>query len=250
MIAMLGMYDMPALQPVNDRFWRSIRSQLGYGPERLTRDRDVWDVWLDPNLVFAQTCGMPFRTQLHGKVQLVGTPDYGLTGCPPGYYHSVFVARKDDPRDLAHLSQGRFAFNEALSQSGWAAPITHLTELHLTPGRLLETGGHALSAQAVADGRADFASLDAVTWLMLKEHTDLGHKLRDVTKTEPTPALPYITANGQDANHIAATVRAAIKSLSREDLSALHLRGLIAIPADEYLAVPTPPAPQALRCKT
>jgi len=239
-IAMLGMYDMPALQPANDRFWSLIRKHLGHGPDHLTRDADVWDVWLNPDLVFAQTCGMPYRTRLHDKVQLVGTPDYGLDGCPPGYYRSIFVARQDDPRDLSQLSTGTFAFNEALSQSGWAAPIVHLEARNLRPSATLQTGAHASSAEAVADGQADFAALDALTWELLKAHSDLGPCLRDVAATTATPALPYITANGQDAPTIARAVRAAINALHPNDRELLHLRDLIDIPADAYLAVPNP----------
>lgn len=245
MIAMLGMYDMPALHAANDAFWSLIRSHLRYGPAKLTRDADFWQVWQDPGLIFAQTCGMPYRTHLHGKVQLVGTPDYGLHGCPPGYYYSAFVARRDDPRDLDQLAQGTFAYNEALSQSGWAAPMVHLGTLDLLPKTLLETGGHALSAQAVADTRADCAALDALTWELLQIHTDLGTQLRTVATTAPTPTLPYITATGQDAQAIARAVRAAIDDLNPADRTALHLRGLIDIPAAQYLAVATPPPPEA-----
>ena len=36
--AMLGMYDMPALQPANDRFWDLIRGHLGDGHNQLSRD--------------------------------------------------------------------------------------------------------------------------------------------------------------------------------------------------------------------
>lgn len=250
MTAMLGMYDMPALQPANDRFWSLIRTHLGEGPEHLTRDRDFWDIWKDPELVFAQTCGMPYRTRLHGEVQLVGTPDYGLPGCPPGHYCSIFVGRVDDDRDLEKLVTGTFAYNEALSQSGWAAPVVHLSDLGLAPSSLLETGGHALSAQVVAEGRADLASLDALTWTLLTEHTDLGDKLRQVTTTKPTPVLPYITSNGQDAGRIGQAVRAAIDNLSPEDRQALHIHGLIDIAAEDYLAVPNPPTPQAIRTQT
>ncbi len=246
MTAMLGMYDMPALQPANDRFWILIRAHLGEGPNHLTRDGDFWNTWQDPNLTFAQTCGMPYRTRLHGKVHLVGTPDYDLPGCPPGHYCSVFVAHADDARDLPELAAGIFAYNEALSQSGWAAPVTHLSELGLAPARLLETGGHALSAQAVADGHADFASLDALTWVLLQEHTDLGKRLRPVESTRPTPALPYITAITRDPVPVATAVRAAISDLSPADRAALHIRGLIDIAADLYLAVPNPPSPAAL----
>ncbi|WP_170548217.1 PhnD/SsuA/transferrin family substrate-binding protein [Ruegeria atlantica] len=240
MIAMLGMYDMPALQPANDRLWALIRDHLGFGPDQLTRDTDFWDVWQHPDLTFAQTCGMPYRTRLHGNVQLVGTPDYGLEGCPPGFYHSVFVARKNDPRDLHGLSNGTFAYNEGLSQSGWAAPMVHLEALNLCPKTILETGGHALSADAVANGQADYAALDALTWELLKTHSDLDASLREVGTTPPTPALPYITAIGQDAPGIARAVRAAIDDLNPQDRDLLHLRGLITIPAENYLSVPNP----------
>lgn len=240
MIAMLGMYDMPPLQTANDRFWALIRNHLGYGPDHLTRDAEMWDIWLSPDLTFAQTCGMPYRTRLHGKVQLVGTPDYGLKGCPPGFYRSIFLARNDDPRDLDALSAGTFAYNDHLSQSGWAAPLVHLDARGQRPTATVETGSHALSADAVAEGRADFAALDALTWELLKAHSDLAPTLREVDATNPTPALPYITASGQDAPGIAHAVRAAINDLSAADREMLHLRGLIKIPADDYLSVANP----------
>ncbi|MDX1744162.1 MAG: hypothetical protein R3186_11295, partial [Ruegeria sp.] len=104
----------------------------------------------------------------------------------------------------------------------------------------VETGSHALSADAVAEGRADFAALDALTWELLKAHSDLASTLREVDVTTPTPALPYITASGQDARGIARAVRAAINDLSAADREMLHLRGLIKIPADDYLSVANP----------
>ncbi len=241
---MLGMYDMPALQPANDRLWSAIRANLNDGPETLDRDRDFWEIWRDPDMVFSQTCGMPYRTQLHGTVQLVGTPDYGLPDCPAGYYRSVFVARADTTGDLTDLCAGTFAYNEGVSQSGWAAPMTHLGGLGLKPAKLLQSGGHALSARAVAEERADFAALDMLTWVLLQEHEPFAQSLRIVALTNPTPTLPYITALGRDPAQIATAVRAAITDLSPEDRAALHLHGLVDIPAETYLAVPTPADPE------
>ncbi|SLN57566.1 ABC transporter, phosphonate, periplasmic substrate-binding protein [Falsiruegeria litorea R37] len=244
MTAMLGMYDMPALQDANDAFWAAIRTHLGDGPEMLDRERDFWDIWHDPSMVFSQTCGMPYRTKLHGTVTLIGTPDYGLPDCPPGYYYSTFVARSDDPRPLDELVTGTFAYNEPLSQSGWAAPTTHLHSLGLKVDTLLQSGGHALSAKAVAEGRADLAALDALTWVLLTEHEpNLASKLRVVTRTEPTPTLPFVTAQSHDPAPIAAAVRAAIAAMDEDTRQLLHIRGLIDIPAEVYLAVPTPPSP-------
>jgi ABC-type phosphate/phosphonate transport system substrate-binding protein len=243
-IAFLGMYDPPALRASNDRYWQAIRARLGWGPEALTRGDDPWAFWRAPDLVLAQTCGMPFRTALHGQVALVGTPDYGLPGCPPGHYRSVFVTRTAArDRTLADLATGVFAYNEALSQSGWAAPMHHLAERGLRPARLVRTGSHAASARAVASGRADLAALDALSWALLQDHDPVAANLVEIDRTEPTPGLPYITARGRDAAAIAAAITAALGDLDAPDRAALHLNGLVAIPAEAYLAIPTPPGP-------
>jgi len=245
-IAALGMYDLPAIRDANDRFWRAIQKQLGRGPLNLDRSTDPWEIWTSPDLLFSQTCGMPFRTALHGKVQLIGTPDYGLDGCPPGYYQSVLVVRADDPRQTETAFNGtRFAYNDAVSQSGWAAPIVHLRARGVHVGDLLHTGAHANSAQAVADGEADLAGLDALTWALLKTHDPVTEQLRVLARTVPTPGLPYITALSEDAPALFNATRDAINELSDADRSALHLKDLIPIPDEAYLAVPTPPAPAA-----
>ncbi len=248
MIASLGMYDRPETSAANDRLWAAVRENLRAqglaAPDSLTRGEGAyWPAWEDPALVLSQTCGYPFRARLHGRVTLVGTPDYALPGCPPGYYHSVFVARADDPRGLPALAEGRLAFNEALSQSGWAAPAHHLLSLGLMPRPMLKTGGHRLSAAAVAEGRADLAALDAVTWALIRRHDTFAATLREVARTTPTPGLPLIARAGADAAAAFTAVSGAIAALSPADRDTLLLRGLVAIPAKDYLAVPTPPPP-------
>ncbi|MBL3701953.1 PhnD/SsuA/transferrin family substrate-binding protein [Sulfitobacter sp. BDSS02] len=239
MIAMLGMYDMPEIQQANDRYWQEIRARLGYGPENLSRDLDYWDMWQSPDLLLGQTCGMPYRTRLYDKVNLIGTPDFGLPDCPPGYYQSVIVARADNRRDTPQDFDGaRFAYNEDMSQSGWAGPLHFLTGLRFS--EMVPTGGHRLSLHAVAEGRADIAGIDAVTWLLLCEHDPLAAKLKVIAKTKPTPGLPYITAQDRDPAPIAEAAASAIANLNEQDRKALHLRGLVRIETADYLSVPTP----------
>lgn len=250
MIASLGMYDRPETAAAHDRLWAHIRDGLRAegikAPDTLTRgEQAYWNAWTAPDLVFSQTCGFPFRARLHDKVTLIGTPDYGLPGCPPGHYNSVFVARKDDPRrTLAEFSHAPFAYNEDLSQSGWAAPQNHAAAHGLHFPASLQTGGHRLSALAVAEGRADLAAIDALTWQLLTEYEPFAADLREIARTEPpTPVLPYITAKGADAALFFRVTAAAIAALEPADRATLHLKGLIAIPASDYLAVPTPPTP-------
>lgn len=252
MIASLGMYDLPELQAANDALWALIRDGLRAAgtpaPDALTRGAQAyWPAWEDPELVLSQTCGYPFRARLHGRVTLVGTPDFGLPNCPPGHYNSVFVVRKTDPRQtLADFDGASFAYNEALSQSGWAAPQTYAMGIGLSLPPRLCTGGHALSAQAVAEGRADIAAIDAATWAFLERAHPFTAALREVGRTPPTPGLPYIAAPGADAALLFALIGDAIAALSPANRATLMLKSLVQIPAEAYLAVPNPPSPEAM----
>lgn len=245
MLASLPMYDREELRPVNDRFWHKIRAALGEGPEYLTRAGDVWDHWLSPDLVLSQTCGYPYRARLHGAVTLVGTPDYEIEDCPPGHYCSVFVARADDQRgEVAEFADSVFAYNEPLSQSGWAAPQTFARDLGFAFTRLRHTGSHAASARDVDRARADLAAIDALSWKLMQRHDRFASRLKEVARTPPTPALPYITALTRDPSPIFYAIAAAIDTMPAEDRDALCLRGIVRIPAEDYLAVPNPPPPE------
>ncbi|WP_299504273.1 PhnD/SsuA/transferrin family substrate-binding protein [uncultured Roseobacter sp.] len=246
MTASLPMYDTGTTRSANDRLWALIRKHLGRGPLELDRETDPHDTWDASDLILSQTCGLPYRSELHGRVALVGTPDYGVRGCPPGYYKSYLVVRKDDPRrDLASFAGATLARNDVRSQSGWAAVEGHLSESDFGfsfVGNTTDTGGHARSAQAVHAGQADIASLDAVTWTLIKREMPMAKELRVLTSTRPTPGLPFITSKGADTQTMFEAITRAIQELSARDRAKLLLKGLVAIPASTYLAEPLPPA--------
>lgn len=256
MIASLGMYDRAETAEAHDRLWACIRDALrghsAAAPDALTRGAGAyWDAWTAPDLTLSQTCGYPFRARLHQQVTLIGTPDYDLPGCPSGHYYSVYVARVDDPRaTLADFDGADFAYNEPMSQSGWAAPQNHAAALGLHLRPVLESGGHRLSALAVAEGRADLAALDAVTWALLQRHEPFAQGLKAIGRTDPpTPALPYIAAKGVNADLYFAALQEAIAALSQSDRDTLLLRGVVRIAAEDYLAVPNPPSPDQIAHK-
>jgi ABC-type phosphate/phosphonate transport system substrate-binding protein len=252
MIASLGMYDFGPAMAANDRLWALIRDALRArgksAPDGLIRgDGAYWPAWTAPDLVLSQTCGYPYRARLHDKVTYIGTPDYGVEGCPPGYYRSVFVARKDDPRNtLPEFHGAPFAFNEDLSQSGWAGPQNHARAIgvHLPPK--VPSGAHRLSARAVAEGRADIACIDMVTLSLMQEHDPVVADLKLLDMTVPTPGLPMIAASGTDADQMFDIVAAAIASLSEQDRATLRLRGITRISTQTYLSVPNPPPPEEM----
>lgn len=232
MIASLPMYDLPAVQAETDRLWASIRGAMraeGFdAPEGLTRPvDDPWAHWLDPDLVLSQTCGLPYSAKLAGRVTLIGAPDYDLPHAGAGEYYSEIIIRADShTKSLAGLRGGRFAYNMRDSQSGWAAPEA-LIGLRRQFDELVETGGHAASAHAVAEGRADVAALDAVTWSLLQRHDPVADALRVIARTPVTPGLPYISRDmpEADAGRMRRAVATGVDALDSEAKAALLLRG-------------------------
>jgi ABC-type phosphate/phosphonate transport system substrate-binding protein len=243
MIASLPMYAFPATEAAEARLWAGIRDRLREAgidaPEHLTpAPGDLMAHWTYPKLLLSQTCGRPYKAHLHGKVQLVGTPDYGVEGCPRAHYRSLVVARTDDPRtELSAFGGARFAFNDPGSQSGWAALAAEAPEV--LDGPRLESGSHRASVRAVREGRADFAAIDAVTYRHLASASETAG-LRIIHATAPRPGLPLITGAANDPAQIFDAAHAAIAALSPADRARLGLIGLARIPAEDYLALPDP----------
>ena len=166
MIASLPMYARPELDYAISLLWDLIRKNLTKKgiPAPITLSQDAQDIisWLDPGLVLSQTCGMPYRNILHGKVQLVGTPNYDLPNCLPGHYFSVIVVQKNDPRLLLKdYDQAVLAYNMEASQSGYAAPLNHAAAQGIHFPNRIESHGHLKSAEMVVSGKADIAAIEA-----------------------------------------------------------------------------------------
>ena len=249
MIASLPMYTRPELRAANAAFWVQIRDALRArgleAPDTLDLEIGVWEAWESPQLCFSQTCNFPYRARLHDAVTLIGAADYGLEGAAPGHYYSEFVVRSEDagkrPEDFA---TARFAFNEGLSQSGWASPQNWAASRGFEFPASLQTGAHLQSARAVADGRADIAAIDAVTWRLLQRYEGFAAGLTAIGRTDHTPALSFITRAGQDPAPYRDAITQAIAALAPEHRQAIGIEAVIAIPAATYLAIPTPPAPR------
>ena len=203
MIACLPMYDWPEIHAHTGRYWQVLRQVLleyGFGeglPETLTHHDDPHAMWLDSGLVLGQTCGLPYVSELRGKVTLLGAPTYAI-GCDPGQYCSVIIARSRSGDIDPFATPGlRFAYNDACSQSGLAAWLAGVRE---TGGSLprnivpVHTGSHRASIQAVAEDRADLAAIDAVTFELARRHEPAAKRVTVLARTPETPGLPYIAS--------------------------------------------------------
>ena len=235
------MYDRPETRAANDRLWSLAAAHLDGAPEHLTRDMDLSEVWTHPDLLLSQTCGLPFALGLHTQVQLVAAPDFRLDDCPPGYYRSAIVTRRGETRRLPDLLSRDPIINDRISQSGHNALIRFAETQGAPLAPPQQSGSHRASAQAVAEGRAGIAAIDANTWRMIARWDGFADTLTVVAHTPPTPAMPFICGPKADPTAIRQALAQAISALAPDDRDTLGLHGLADVPKSAYLAVSHPP---------
>ena len=80
---------------------------------------------------------------------------------------------------------------------------------------------------------------------MIRRWDDTATRLKEIGTTAPTPALPWITAATRDPAPLAEALCDALADLSAEDRDTLGITGAVRLPAQDYLAIPNPPSPQA-----
>jgi len=243
-IATLPMYDRPETAAANDTLWSSVAKALGTDPCALTPGISPEVAWADPDLILSQTCGMPFKLWVKDDARYVASPDFRLPDTPPGYYHSVIIARADDPRPASDLLCARPIINQDHSQSGYNALWVYANARGTPLGSVLVSGSHHASAKAVAENTADVAAIDANTWRMITRWDLFATRLKVLARTPPTPAMPFICGPAQDPLCIRNALAEAIKTLTQEQQNTLGLYGLIVLSVDNYLAVPLPPNAQ------
>ncbi len=240
--ATLPMYDFAELRPHTDALWAAIRAaflELGIKADKaLSRDTPPPSLWANPALAFAQTCGLPYVSQLRGKATLIGAPDYGIIPGKPGWYNSAIIVRGDDTRSrLADFAGATFAYNEPSSQSGLFA-MMHMVQSGFGSGQFFGdchlSGAHVFSVHAVMEGRADIAAIDAVTWRYVQKFMPETSSLRVLATTSPSPGLPYITGKIHEAAPLAKAVETALNGLAPAHRQALGLKGFWHAKPDDY----------------
>jgi len=251
MIASLPMYDWPEVREATDALWHTIARHLaanGFAgvPAGLERDRDRDEQWRSPDLLLSQTCGYPLTHALAGRVDLVATPCYGVRGCQGADYCSLVVtARAGKVAGLADVRGRSAAFNSADSMSGLlalkavAAPLSRGGRFF---ARTLESGSHLASMRLVAEGKADVAAIDCVSFALAQRHRPhLVKRLRVIAETPRVPGLPLITARGRPPGERARLARALSEAFADPALAAaraeLFITGLEFTALADYQAI-------------
>jgi len=244
MIAALPMYDRPENRAAHDTFWTAFRDTLGYGPATLDRAIAYDASWAHPDLLLGQICNLPYRATFRDQLVRISNCDHRLPDTPAGFYHSVFIVRTENAeRGLAPATLGRFAYNDAMSHSGWGAPLERITAQGLKFHTTLRTGSHINSMHAVANGDADLAAIDAVTWRMMQKWDSATKGLRSVARTGLSPSMSFVTTKGHDPANLRNALQMALNTLSEGQMDTLGLYGQVDLP-NKVFNLPLAAAPQ------
>ncbi len=208
--------------------------------------------YTSPNLIAAQTCGYPFISHWADTHQPLAVALFDVPGCTSnigknnetGQYSSWFIARADyAANSLPQFRNTRVALNSEDSNSGMNVlryAISQIAQSKTFFSERLLTGEHKQSMSAVADGRADLAAIDVVTYALIKElEPELCQQLKIVGRSVLTTGLPFICANHsgliRDDLHIA--MNHAVGQMEPEARELLHLSGFAPVSAQDYTKI-------------
>jgi ABC-type phosphate/phosphonate transport system substrate-binding protein len=211
-VASLPMYDFPELRAATDAWWSGLaaafrRQGLRGVPRQLSRVSACNAEWSRRDLLFSQCCGYDLVLGAAGALQVIATPVYDWPYCGGPNYRSVVVVREDEPaQSLADLRGRVCAVNMTGSHSGYnvmRAMIAPLAGGGRFFGEVFESGSHRASLAMVAEGRADLAAIDCVTFGIARRLDLPGvSRLRVMAESPAVPGLPLITGAGTSAEEL------------------------------------------------
>ena len=242
------MYDLPELFDATDRLWSAISVALRalgeQPPARLTRDLDAHALWLSPRLYLSQSCGYPLVTRFRDRLSVVGAFSYDVPNAEGTTYASVLVCRPElVERPLRELHRVRAAVNSLDSLSGWVSLVATVAGSGSGWGGTVRlTGGHAASLAEIAEGRADIASIDAVSFELFRRHRPLSVEHVAIVGRGPrVPTLPLVAGPGAPTEQIEA-MRTAVAQVVADPsmastLALLAISGFEPLTFDDYASV-------------
>ena len=216
MTASFPWYDLRSVQWANDRIWASMYPDA----PPLDRQTPYEEQWRSPTLVISQACGLDLHLN-SAPIEPVFAPIFDLPDCPDGEYFSYLVGRP---------GTGVAAINALTSRSGCAVLLARTK-----PRALLLTGSHRASIEAVRDGHADFASIDAVTWhLLIRDAPEELEGIEIAERSNSTTSPPYVVRASAD-DDVRARLRFAMSdSKTMRARSALLLKGIRQVRRSDY----------------
>jgi phosphonate transport system substrate-binding protein len=176
-----------------------------------------------PDIAFL--CGLPYvllREANPNAVEALAAPVLAgerYSG-KPIYFSDVIVRAQHSAQTFADLRGGAWAFNEAVSQSGYGITRYHLLRMGETRGffsRVVNAGWHQKAIQLVAAGIIDGAAIDSqVLALAQRQQPYLQTQIKVIDALGPSTIQPVV-ARGDLPDAFKADVQSALLALDTDD---------------------------------
>ena len=246
--ATLGMYafttaQQAAWQQLFDRF--SDLSTVVHGSVTLSFDHNP-ERLLEAGLWFGHTCGYPLMTGLQDHVSPFCVPLFDVPGTKGKLYSSRFIVAADSDILTIADSRGRVAaMNNPDSNSGmnvFRRAVAEVSGAAKFFDRVVTSGGHLYSLEAVAMGEADIAAIDCVSYqLILDWRPDLCAGLRAIGDSVHTCGLPLVIPRaeviGVDAPGMTERLNKALALCDSAVHKTLHLAGFASVGLEDYQSI-------------
>lgn len=240
-VVSLPMYPFREVREDWEALWAAVHQRLPGSRATLVWDDDVHALWNSPDLGLSQTCGWPLVTELAGRVRAIGAFDPRIEDASDGHYRTVIVARQAVP--LPELAGAGAAINRTDSLSGWVSLVAAFRSVGAPwHGSAVTTGAHVRSIDAVREGAADVASIDAVTFALLGDLRPRDLRGLTVIGRGPlVPCLPLIvhdtTTDGEVETWRDAFAHTCNDPAMAATLRRLRIRDFVPFDNEDYAAV-------------
>ena len=222
------MYNLNEIQDYNNIWWNAIRSNCKTNglnaPELLQTNVQLQDLGKSGQLFLGQTCGWPLTIN-QSSYNVVGVPKYSCNGCIDDRYRSVIIIRNDLYMDnsISQMKNRTVAINSRTSCSGCLLLAATIGKDIMKSMKVIYTGAHVLSVQAVNDGQADYASIDCVTFALIQKHRpELLVNIKVIGYTLSCPSLPYVTSRTATDDFIHIIQQSIQQTLLTTDTTVIH----------------------------
>jgi ABC-type phosphate/phosphonate transport system substrate-binding protein len=205
----------------------------------------------EPGLWFGHTCGYPLMMQLKDYVSPFCVPLFDVPGTDgPGtdrkFYSSRIIVAADSDIDSIEASRGCVAvMNNPDSNSGMNVlrhAVAEVSDSEQFFASVVTSGGHLHSLEAVANGSADIAAIDCVSYQLIADwRPELCADIRIIGDSVKTCGLPLVMAHAEFANiDTGEMIDALNRALAQCDnvvRDTLHLDGFASVHLDDYRSI-------------
>ena len=200
----------------------------------------------DPALWFGQTCGYPLMTSLRDTMTPISVPVFDVLGCQQKLYSSLLIVADNSQINTTEDCRGLCAaINTNDSNSGMNLlrhAVASFNQKGEFFGQINLSGSHLQSLTQVANGNADIAAIDCVSYQLIEDTwPELATRVRCIGFTAKTCGLPFVmpkpAAVNQDLENITECLNQALLMLDERQKGRLHLKGFENVSFDDYQCI-------------